>query len=262
MARIFVVDAFADEAFRGNPAGVCPLESPADEGWMKNVAAEMKHSETAFLWPEGEGFRLRWFTPDVEVDLCGHATLATSHVLWEEGILAPGQVAHYQTRSGPLFACRKEDLIELDFPATVPEPGSAPLNLSGALGAPIIGLWKSRFDLLALLPDEATIRGLNPDFRALKSLGLRGCIVTAQASTEGCDFVSRFFAPGVGIDEDPVTGSAHCALGPFWAGRLGKTEFTAYQASKRGGILRVTVAGDRVRLGGKAVTVLKGELMV
>lgn len=260
MARIFTVDAFTDAPFHGNPAGVCPMAGPADESWMKSVAAEMKHSETAFCWPEGEAFRLRWFTPEVEVDLCGHATLATSHILWEEGILASEEAAHYMTRSGALSATKRDGLIELDFPATAPEPTEIPLDLAEALGAPILGLWKSRFDLLALLDNESTVRGLHPDIQALKSLGLRGCIVTAQATAEGFDFVSRFFAPGVGIDEDPVTGSAHCALGPFWADRMGKNEFSAYQASKRGGIIRVRVEGDRVHLGGSAVTILEGQL--
>jgi PhzF family phenazine biosynthesis protein len=261
MTKIFTVDSFADAPFRGNPAGVCPLDGPRDEAWMLAVAGEMKHSETAFFWPEGEALRLRWFTPEVEVDLCGHATLATSHILWEEGFLPPEREAHYLTRSGPLSAKRREGLIELDFPATVPEPAQESMDLAGALGAEILGLWRSRFDLLALLRDEAAVRGLAPDHRALRSLGLRGCIVTAQAETAGFDFVSRFFAPGVGIDEDPVTGSAHCALGPFWAERLDKSDLSAYQASKRGGSLRVRVAGDRVILGGKAVTVVKGELL-
>lgn len=262
MARIYTVDAFAEVPFRGNPAGVCPLEGPGEEAWMRAVAAEMKHSETAFFWPEGEGFRLRWFTPEVEVDLCGHATLATSHILWEEGFLPPGCKARYMTRSGPLSACNDNGLIELDFPATVPLPTEISPHLSDALGAPIRGLWKSRFDLLALLDDESVVRGLTPEFGALKSLGLRGCVVTAPSTAPGFDFVSRFFAPGVGIDEDPVTGSAHCTLGPFWADRLGKSDLVAYQASQRGGKLRVRVEGERVHLGGHAITVLRGELLI
>jgi PhzF family phenazine biosynthesis protein len=262
MARIFSVDAFADAPFRGNPAGVCLLGGPADETWMRSIAAEMNHSETAFLWPEGDAFRLRWFTPEAEVDLCGHATLATSHVLWEEGLLGQGQVARYQTRSGILSASRAEGYIELDLPATVPEPCDPPPYLAESLGVPVEAILKSRFDFLALLGNEEAVRTLSPDFRALKAMGVRGCIVTARAETEEFDFVSRFFAPGVGIDEDPVTGSAHCALGPFWAGRLGKTSFTAYQASKRGGVLRVRLVGTRVFLAGQAVTILKGELKV
>jgi PhzF family phenazine biosynthesis protein len=262
MAKIFVVDAFAAEPFRGNPAGVCPLESPPPDPWMRSVAAELKHSETAFLWPEAGGLRLRWFTPEAEVDLCGHATLATAHVLFSEGLADPAEAVRFSTRSGVLQAHRRDAGIELDFPATVPEPCAPPKGLAEALGVAPEGTWLSRFDVLALLSDEGSVRDLAPDFRALRSMGVRGVIVTARAEGGRFDFVSRFFAPGVGIDEDPVTGSAHCALGPFWAGRLGRSEFTAFQASARGGVVGVRLEGDRVFLTGEAVTVLRGDLAV
>lgn len=262
MPRIFVVDAFTSEPFRGNPAGVCPLEAPPPDPWMRSVAAEMKHSETAFLWPEGDGYHLRWFTPEAEVDLCGHATLASAHVLFSEGLTDPGEPVRFSTRSGILPARRGDGGIELDFPATAPQPCAPPAGLAEALGATPEGTWLSRFDYLALLPGESVLRGLAPDFRALRSMGVRGVIVTARGEGGRFDFVSRFFAPGVGIDEDPVTGSAHCTLGPFWAGRLGRSEFTAFQASARGGVVRVRLSGDRVFLAGEAVTVLRGELAV
>jgi PhzF family phenazine biosynthesis protein len=208
-----------------------------------------------------DGFQLRWFTPTVEVDLCGHATLASAHALWEAGYLKPGQQARFHTRSGVLTADLREGWIAMDFPALQPEPAEANAPLLRALGIDSAQVYTSRFDFLVEVASERIVRSLAPDFRALKALGVRGVIVTSRADTTPFDFISRFFAPGSGIDEDPVTGSAHCCLGPYWQSRLGKNEFLAYQASSRGGTVKVNCAGSRVILSGKAVTVLRGELV-
>ena len=260
--RIHQVDAFTSVPFAGNPAGVCILEDARDASWMQHVAREMNLSETAFLRRRGREFDLRWFTPLVEVDLCGHATLASAHILWEAGLLAAGETAEFATRSGILTATRSDPEIELDFPATPDSPSAAPPGLIEALGVAPVHVGKSPFDYLVHVASEAEVLAAAPDFARLGRLTTRGVMLTSAASRAGYDFVSRFFAPAVGIDEDPVTGSAHCCLGPFWSQRLGKSELVAYQASARGGTLRVTVAGDRVRLGGRAVTVLGGELLV
>ena len=260
--RIFQVDAFTDRPFGGNPAGVCVLETPRDEEWMQHVAREMNVSETAFLERRADGFDLRWFTPRVEVDLCGHATLASAHVLWQEGHLAPDEQARFHTRSGLLEAQRADDFIELDFPAYAPRPLDPPPALVQALGVTPEAV--ARFDinyLLAAVDSEETVRALDPDLALLATLPDLAVTVTSRASTPGYDFVSRAFAPNAGIAEDPVTGSTHCCLGPFWRERLGKDAFTAYQASARGGVVRVRVEGERVRLGGQAVTVLVGTLI-
>jgi PhzF family phenazine biosynthesis protein len=254
------VDAFTDRPFAGNPAAVCILrDAPYDE-WMQNVAREMNLSETAFLQPREDGFDLRWFTPAAEVDLCGHATLASAHVLWETRVLDAATPARFHTRSGLLVARRNGDEIELDFPATRPEAVTPPDGLIEALGAVPVAVAKSRFDYLAELESQEIVRKLQPDLKALSKLPVRGVMVTARGNGE-YDFVSRFFAPAYGIDEDPVTGSAHCCLGPYWQERLQRDEFLAYQASARGGEIRVKVAGDRVLLSGKAVTVLRGEFV-
>lgn len=255
------VDAFTSVPFAGNPAAVCILPSPRDEKWMQNVAREMNLAETAFLDPRADGYNLRWFTPAVEVDLCGHATLASAHVLWEEGRLQAAETARFHTRSGWLTAVQRGEWIEMDFPATVDTPEPAPLELVDGLGATPKYIGRSKFDFIVELESEKTLRGLRPDFGLLRRVGGRGVIVTARGSTPEYDFVSRFFAPAAGIDEDPVTGSAHACLGPFWSARLGKKELVAYQASARGGVVRVTVNGERVLLGGQAVTVLRGELL-
>jgi PhzF family phenazine biosynthesis protein len=259
--RVFQVDAFTDAPFRGNPAAVCILPEPRDEIWMQNVAREMNLSETAFLCKQKDGFNLRWFTPSVEVDLCGHATLASAHVLWETDTLAPQEEARFHTLSGLLTARRGEHGIELNFPATPDEPAEAPPGLAEALGVTPKYVGKTRFDYLVQVDSEATVRSMSPDFGLLKTLPVRGVIVTSIASSAEYDFVSRFFAPAAGIDEDPVTGSSHCCLGPFWSKHLGETEFTAYQVSERGGVLGVRVVEDRVYLSGQALTVLRGELV-
>jgi PhzF family phenazine biosynthesis protein len=258
------VDAFTDSPFGGNPAAVCILPAVRDAGWMQHVAREMNLSETAFLAPPqegGEGYELRWFTPAHEVDLCGHATLASAHVLWETGQLAAAATARFHTRSGLLTAARKGEWIELDFPATPDKPIDAPAGLAEALGVHPLYVGQSLFDFLVELPDEAAVRGVRPDFSRLRALATRGVMITSAADEPGVDFVSRYFAPAFGIDEDPATGSTHCCLGPFWSRRLNKPGFVARQLSERGGMLKVAVDGDRVRLGGQAVTVLRGELL-
>ncbi|MDF1801050.1 MAG: PhzF family phenazine biosynthesis protein [Planctomycetota bacterium] len=263
MTQIVQVDAFAERPFTGNPAAVCVTSGPCDEAWMQAVAIEMNLSETAFLHPNGlaeHSFALRWFTPAGEVALCGHATLASAHVLWTEGHLRDDATARFLTASGELTAERSRAGITLDFPATpveavAPEPG-----LVEALGVTPSFVGRSRFDAFVVLEDEASLRALAPDMGQLAGLTTRGVIATSVARDH--DFVSRFFAPGLGIPEDPVTGSAHCALGPFWAARLGKLELDAYQASARGGRLGVRVRGERVLLTGRAVTTLRGELLV
>jgi PhzF family phenazine biosynthesis protein len=261
MTRIVQVDAFTSEPFKGNPAAVCVLEAERDAAWMQRVASEMNLAETAFLRPREDGFGLRWFTPAVEVDLCGHATLASAHVLWESGRLAAGQTARFHTKSGLLTAVRVGDWIELDFPSTPEESVEAPPGLIEALGAPPRYVGKSRFDYLVELDSEAAVARLRPDFGALGAISARGVIATARSADPGFDFVSRFFAPASGINEDPVTGSSHCCLAPFWSRLLGKSTFLARQISARGGVLKIRLDGDRVRLGGQAVTVLRGELL-
>jgi PhzF family phenazine biosynthesis protein len=259
--RIFQVDAFTSTPFRGNPAAVCVLSSPADETWMQSVAAEMNLSETAFLHREGGGFRLRWFTPTVEVDLCGHATLASAHILWEEGLLSRDEQARFASKSGALTAELHGGLIELDFPAGPTVATRAPAELAEGLGVKLDFVGTTPFDYLVEVASEDVVRSLRPDMTLLGRIETRGIIVTARASTPSYDFVSRFFGPSSGVPEDPVTGSAHCALGPYWATRLGKDAFLAHQASARGGDVRVRVVGDRVKLGGQAVTVMRGELV-
>jgi PhzF family phenazine biosynthesis protein len=254
------VDSFTPRPFAGNPAAVCVLQKPREPGWMQNVAREMNLSETAFLDPREDGYNLRWFTPAVEVALCGHATLASAHVLWEDGHLEAGKQARFHTASGVILADRKGEWIEMDFPATRESTAEPPPDLLAALGATATYVGKSRFDYLIEVASEDTVRAMQPDFSRLRRLPVRGVIVTSRSSSSGYDFVSRFFAPGSGIDEDPVTGSAHCTLAPYWSARLGRAELTGYQASARGGIVRVRLAGERVFLGGQAVTVLRGEL--
>ncbi|HEY5477447.1 MAG TPA: PhzF family phenazine biosynthesis protein [Tepidiformaceae bacterium] len=259
--KIVQVDAFTDTPFRGNPAAVCIMSAPcADDAWMQAVAAEMNLSETAFGWAVGDVFSLRWFTPIVEIDLCGHATVATAHVLWQDGLVPPTETIRFQTRSGLLTAERRGELVELDFPATPPAPVEPPEGLEQALGVEALWTGRSRSDYLVEVESADTVRQLRPDFGVLARLPVRGVMVTSRADSDRFDFVSRFFAPAVGVPEDPVTGSAHCALAPFWGERLNKTEMVGYQASARGGVVGVGLAGDRVKLRGAAVTVFRGEL--
>ena len=260
---IFHVDSFTDRPFAGNPAAVCILDAERPDSWMQNIACEMNLAETAFLQSADSHWGLRWFTPTTEVDLCGHATLASAHVLWESR-RAPSQATlFFETKSGRLSASRRGDQIELDFPAEPAIEGPVSPEILEALGiASPRFVGRNRLDYLIEVSDEARVRALEPDFRRLGAAGMgtRGVIVTAVSSSAGWDFISRFFAPSAGIDEDPVTGSAHCCLGPFWAARLGKTELSGYQASARGGTVAVRLAGSRVMLGGKAVTVARGDL--
>ena len=259
--RITHVDSFTDTPFKGNPAAICLLSETQDESWMQNVAREMNLSETAFLIRTGDTFNLRWFTPVSEVDLCGHATLAAAHVLWEEGHLATDEAAKFDTLSGRLEANRVGDWIEMDFPDESPQECDENPLLNSALGTTPEFIARNRLDHFALLSSEEKVRDLAPDMGKLRELGMRGVIVTAEAEHPGeYDFVSRYFAPLFGVDEDPVTGSAHCCLGPYWADRLGKEEVTGYQASSRGGIVRVRPAGERVYLLGKAITIMHLEL--
>ena len=258
---IRTVDAFADGPFTGNPAAVCVLPEARDAAWMARVAMEMGLSETAFLVRRDDGsFDLRWFTPAVEVALCGHATLASAHALWETGALGAGEVARFHTKSGLLTAKRDGERIELDFPARIVEPAPAPEGLEAALGARILSAGRDVDDYLIEVESDVVVRGLAPDLGAIEKLTVRGVIVTARAAEAPYDFVSRYFAPAAGVPEDPVTGSAHCCLAPFWSARLGKQAMIGWQASKRGGAVHVRVEGERVKLGGRAVTMLVGEL--
>lgn len=260
--KIYQVDAFAQKLFEGNPAGVCILDDPIPEEIMQKVAMEMNLSETAFLLKRDSGYSLRWFTPETEVDLCGHATLASAHVLWEEGYIKQDEEAVFYTKSGVLKAYKQGEYINLDFPLEVAEPADPPESLIKALGVPFLFAGKNRMDYLVEVESERVVRELEPDFELLKQIQARGIIVTGASNNPEYDFVSRFFAPAIGINEDPVTGSAHCCLGPYWSCKLKKNRLKAYQASKRGGILRLQIEGDRVHIGGKAVTFFKAEIAI
>ncbi|MCO6456955.1 MAG: PhzF family phenazine biosynthesis isomerase [Pirellulaceae bacterium] len=269
---LYQVDAFTSRPFSGNPAAVCLLDHPADDAWMQAVAAEMNLSETAFVLrsasgSSGEPHGLRWFTPRVEVDLCGHATLAAAHVLWQQGWAGREDTLRFHSRSGELRAERRGEWIELDFPALSVREAPAPPGLLAALGVDPLFVGRcglspdqDRGDYLVHVQSPAEVARLAPDFTALARIAMRGAIVTSQSDSDGCDFVSRFFAPACGVNEDPVTGSAHCGLGPYWRQRLGRDELTGRQLSERGGEVRVRVAGERVLLGGQAVTVFSGRL--
>ncbi|MBH8575471.1 PhzF family phenazine biosynthesis protein [Nostocaceae cyanobacterium CENA369] len=256
------VDAFTNQPFAGNPAAVCVLPTPQDDAWMQNVAQEMNLSETAFLVRKDEGFQLRWFTPTVEVPLCGHATLASAHVLWSEAHLLPDEVARFHTKSGVLIAKRQGEWIELDFPVNHSQATVVPPELSQALGVPYKSVLQNSLGYLVEVESEDLVRQMQPNFQQLKTLPVNNILVTSLTEPDSdYDFISRFFAPGLGINEDPVTGAAHCCLAAFWRDRLGKDEFLAYQASSRGGVVKVRYSGgDRVFLAGQAVTVMRGEL--
>lgn len=259
--RLIQVDSFASEPFRGNPAAVVLLTRPANVDWMQSVAREMNLSETAFLVPRSDGYDLRWFTPTLEVDLCGHATLASAHVLWEEGDLDSDSEARFHTRSGWLSATREADWIRMDFPAEPASPAAPPTELLAGLCAEPAWCGRNRMDWLVEFESPDTVRDLAPDYAALRILGNRGVMVTAASDDPSYDFISRFFAPAFGVDEDPVTGSAHCCLGPYWSERLGKRRVVGFQASQRGGVVRVEPRDDRVLLSGQAVTVFRAELL-
>jgi len=260
MTPILIIDAFTDRPFGGNPAAVCLLESPTDDaGWMQRVAVEMNLSETAFVAPQPEAYSLRWFTPATEVELCGHATLASAHALWEEGIAAPQDPIRFDTLSGRLEARLTAGAVQLDFPDEAAGEIEQPAELDAILKTPIRWVGNNRFDLLVEVEDETAVRSVQPDLSLLRRLDYRGMLVTARGSGE-FDFVSRCFFPASGVDEDPVTGSAHCCLGPYWAQKLGRSRLRGYQASARGGVVVVECVGGRVLLEGGAVTVVRGEL--
>ncbi len=261
-AELHLVDAFTSSAFRGSPAGVCIPDGPADVAWMQQVAAELKHSETAFLFPEGTKWNLRWFTPTKEVELCGHATLAAASVLWETGRVSRKKPITFETLSGTLVVREDEDWISMDFPA---EPAATSMPVPGlgqALGVEPLYTGRNRFDILVELPLADDVCSLGPDLNALAAIQTRGIIVTAVSDQPQIDFVSRFFAPSAGVPEDPVTGSAHCCLAPYWGGKLKKTEMVGFQCSARGGSVRVKLNGDRVSLEGHAVHIFSGKLLV
>jgi PhzF family phenazine biosynthesis protein len=263
--RVFQVDSFTDKVFSGNPAAVCLLETAAPDDWMQSVAREMNLSETAFVASASDGlgpaFHLRWFTPRSEVELCGHATLATAHVLWETGTLDHDTAASFQTLSGVLTARKIGAEIELDFPSRVPSVAGSPPGLEEAMGVAPVSVAAVERDYLIELATEREVRGASPDFARLESLNVEATIITSLSSSDDYDFVSRFFSPKMGVNEDPVTGAAHCVLAPYWCERLGRHELVGYQASSRGGTVRVRLVADRVRLAGKAVTVMEGELV-
>ncbi len=265
MQHIFQVDAFTSQPFTGNPAGVCPLTAAPSAIWMQAVADEMNCAETAFIWPEGAAWRLRWFTPAVEVDLCGHATLSAAHIAWSEGLAPKDKPISFLTRSGALVATPGPEGVALDFPAKPAKASAMPEGLLAALAlapAQVNDVGRSVFDVLIEVADETTLRAIEPNILALKTVQARGVIVTAAADARrDYDFVSRFFAPLVGVDEDHVTGSAHCTLAPHWHQRLKRDTLIGYQASRRGGYVRLRHAGERVFLTGKAVTVIRGELV-
>ncbi len=260
---IYQVDSFTNKPFAGNPAAVCILPQERDERWMQNVATEMNLSETAFLVRARDGYNLRWFTPAAEVELCGHATLASAHILWETGELRPDEQARFHTLSGLLTADLRGDWYEMDFPVKSETSVEIPASLLETLGENVQAqnIVANQFDFLVEVASESIVRTLQPDFTRMSKIPVRGVIVTSRSDSRDYDFVSRFFAPAVGVNEDPVTGSAHCFLSPYWSERLGRNELVGYQASARGGVVKVRLEGDRVHLGGQAVTVLRGELI-
>lgn len=260
--KLFQVDAFTDEPFKGNPAAVCLMQDTESADWMQSLAAEMNLSETAFLLPEGGGWRLRWFTPKTEVQLCGHATLASAMVLFTTRPALRDGLIRFQTLSGELQARWVGGKIALDFPAMHPAPAAVGPELEAALGTPLIQAVNAGDYSLYEAEDAKAVRGLAPDYAALAECATPEVIVTAHSDDPAFDFISRFFAPQLGINEDPVTGSAHCLLAPYWAGKLGKASFNAYQASERGGSLQVQLEGDRVELLGSATLIFMGELLI
>ena len=260
--EIIYVDAFARKPFCGNPAAVCILPEDIDDLLKQNIALEINFSETAFLFPFKSGYRLRWFTPKNEVDLCGHATLASAHVLWEKEIVSKSEKIDFYTNSGLLIAEFKDNYIIMDFPSTPPAECSLPQELANALGVPIKYSGKSQFDYIVEIESEEVLREISPDFSLLQKVDTRGVIVTAKSMDRKYDFISRFFAPGAGVNEDPVTGSAHCCLGPYWEKKMNKSEFHAYQASPRGGELSVNVMEDRCVLIGECISIMKADLLL
>jgi PhzF family phenazine biosynthesis protein len=260
MTAVVHVDAFTERPFAGNAAAVCLLAEPAEPGWMQALAGDLNLAATAFVWPATGTYGLRWFSPTHELRLCGHGTLASAHVLYERGAAAADAPLAFDALAGRLTARRCGQLIELDFPAQPSTAVDPPPALAAALGQTPVRVERAELDYLVELPSADAVRAIQPDFAALGTVDARGVIVTACADDHEVDFVSRFFAPSVGIDEDPVTGSAHCCLAPYWQRTLGKASMVGKQLSQRGGTVYVEVDGDRVRLAGAAVTVARGEL--
>lgn len=259
---LHLIDAFASQPFTGNPAAVVLLDHLRPDAWLQSVAMEMHQSETAFLLPEKDGYSLRWFTPMDEMDLCGHATMASAHYLYEEDLLAANAIAHFRTRSGLLTAERLADgQIAVEFPSLDFAPMRPPAGLDVMLGVTPKEVLRSTYDIICVLHSEDEVINLAPDMAAIARLDARGLVVTAVSNRKDRDFVSRCFYPGTGVPEDPVTGSAHCALAPYWRDALGEEDFTAFQASPRGGVVRCELEGDRVRLIGRAITTVRGTLL-
>jgi PhzF family phenazine biosynthesis protein len=258
--QIYIVDAFTDTAYKGNPAAVCLLDSIPSDEWMQNVASEMNLSETAFLYQEDEAYNLRWFTPVSEVDLCGHATLASAHILWEEGFCKTAGII-FKTKSGVLKAFKSDQWIHLNFPVVIAAECSAPAALVDGLGVNLTYIGRNRMDYIVEVDDEDAVRELKPDFTRLKELDARGVIVTSISNDPAYDFVSRCFYPAIGVNEDPVTGSAHCCLGPYWMNKLNKSRLNAIQLSARQGKLMLEVGHERIIISGQAVTTLRGHLI-
>jgi predicted PhzF superfamily epimerase YddE/YHI9 len=259
--QMYIVDAFADRAFTGNQAAVVLLTEEKDELWMQQVAGEMNLSETAFLVKQAKGYQLRWFTPTNEVDLCGHATLASAHILWTEGYMEGHEEISFHTKSGVLLAKQVNGFIELDFPLELEKECMAPDYLLEGLGVTALYVGKNRMDYLVEVESEAMVKSLKPNFSLLERVECRGVIVTSKSDSQAYDFVSRCFYPATGVNEDPVTGSAHCCLGPYWQSKLMKTEMNAWQCSGRGGFLKLKITGDRILISGKAITTLRGNFI-
>ncbi|NQX58340.1 PhzF family phenazine biosynthesis protein [Paenibacillus qinlingensis] len=257
---IYVVDAFTDKIFKGNPAAVCLTSEPLDEELMQQIASEMNLSETAFMFPQQDGYSLRWFTPHSEVDLCGHATLASAHILWETGGLSLSQRANFYTKSGLLTAFKHDSWIQLNFPSEPVLACEYPSELIDALQIHPLFVGRNRFDYFIEVESEDIIKRLSPNFSLLQTIQTRGINVTSRS--QEYDFVSRCFFPAVGVNEDPVTGSSHCGLAPYWGKKLNKTDMYAYQASARGGLLQIRLDENRVLMSGQAVTVMKSELFI
>ncbi|OGI04475.1 MAG: oxidoreductase [Candidatus Melainabacteria bacterium GWF2_37_15] len=260
--NFYQVDSFTDKPYYGNPAGVVVLDAQADESWMRKIAEEMNLSETAFVYPiSANNYNLRWFTPVAEVDLCGHATLAAAHILWEKEFVKKSEQIRFQTKSGELICCNNDGLIQMDFPKEEASEISVPEELLKGVGVEVLYTGKNRMDYIVEVESEKIVKNLTPDINMLKKAGMRGVIVTSRSDNSEFDFVSRFFAPAVGIEEDPVTGSAHCCLAPYWAKKLNKNQFKALQLSKRQGVLYLELNNDRVKISGNAVTVFEGRIL-
>jgi PhzF family phenazine biosynthesis protein len=260
--KLFQVDAFTDKSFAGNPAGVCILPKAVTDEWMLKIASEINCAETAFLLRQDGGCQVRSFTPRTEVTLFGHATLASAHILWQEGFVQPNEEARFTMKSGTLVAKRIGKWVEMDFSSKQAKTAEAPPNLTKALGVTAKYVGKNEFDYLIEVDSEETLRAIRPNYLSLETVPMRGVIVTAPSSTAAYDFVSRFFAPAVGVNEDSVTGSAHCCLGPYWAEKLKKKEMMGYQASPRGGVVGMRCEGEKVILLGQAITVMRSELVI